>query len=1020
MAALGAGRNRRELGRRVFARLYEGTAATFAAVATRMALGSGRVLEKSTMRARVGLLFDLPVGNAANADALALSLVTRRELREHWVERPSSGALPARRLAAKLIEHAAREAMVRSQQGDPHAQELLCDESLRLYFTRLLADREPLVWRHAAVARGLLACVDDRLRGEVEVGLDPALSPTEWRRAAVSLAAGVAADPEAGLADCQRILHGELAQSDRGIAATMVLGLPRVIEAEPDAAEELLKRISASRRADVAEAVAALLNDVKNPNFGVDVARELYELLSKRGDTRPSLLPGLAVRALRALDTEHATRETLQESIRQALVAYEATGAREAHQLAQSAAGRARELMETLGRDPFDFEHLPATLDALGDLDAGILERPRLYDLMLLGRRPGETDVSAPEMDELYDRLGRWLLDAEERTLELEWSRPIALANQRCLRALLHLVDLETAHRDSDVSVLRDRVARCVRVLAARLSAGPDESVHRILCATLARSFDAAVREGVYEGSDLLLACMHALTEPASIRAIAQASTSSDVGPTFGAYADFLEPAPDEAEDGQDDGAMKVAARLASLSRHIATGGSYRSEALRQVMVRLARGLETCATAHSLSELVDASGTGVDVVGLIESAAEALRQMLSGAVRRVLGGDFEPISVVADVAPLSALVERTVATGIPANQEQSAMATAELTSGLPEPIARASGVILDKIRFLPVAAAGDVEVVLAPARRAPLPDWLLPRRTLGAFYVVRALASGGAGSMFVARRFEERHHPNAEEFALKVPQYDPTTARSLSEQEFFQMFREEAGALLGLPQHPNLARFVTFDLSARPKPILVMELIEGLGLDRLIRSRSVQTGQAFGYLDGILNGLQAMHEAGVGHLDVKPSNVILRNGNTPVLVDFGLSGRHVRPGCGTVEYCAPEILGVTPKGVLPSPAACDLYSFGCTAFELLTGKLLFDAEDEMELLSAHLSHDGWPGNLMNLGRFPEFYELSVVLAACLRRDPRQRAGLAETRAALSVVASRIGTMAWPLRAPADA
>jgi serine/threonine protein kinase len=199
-----------------------------------------------------------------------------------------------------------------------------------------------------------------------------------------------------------------------------------------------------------------------------------------------------------------------------------------------------------------------------------------------------------------------------------------------------------------------------------------------------------------------------------------------------------------------------------------------------------------------------------------------------------------------------------------------------------------------------------------------------------------------------------------------------------------------------------------------------MELIEGLGLDRLIRSRSVQTGQAFGYLDGILNGLQAMHEAGVGHLDVKPSNVILRNGNTPVLVDFGLSGRHVRPGCGTVEYCAPEILGVTPKGVLPSPAACDLYSFGCTAFELLTGKLLFDAEDEMELLSAHLSHDGWPGNLMNLGRFPEFYELSVVLAACLRRDPRQRAGLAETRAALSVVASRIGTMAWPLRAPADA
>ena len=81
--------------------------------------------------------------------------------------------------------------------------------------------------------------------------------------------------------------------------------------------------------------------------------------------------------------------------------------------------------------------------------------------------------------------------------------------------------------------------------------------------------------------------------------------------------------------------------------------------------------------------------------------------------------------------------------------------------------------------------------------------------------------------MFMARRLEERNKPKAEGFALKVPDYDPTIARSLSEQEFLQLFREEAGALLSLPSHNNLARFVTFDLAARPKPILVMELIKG-------------------------------------------------------------------------------------------------------------------------------------------------------------------------------------------------
>ncbi len=90
-----------------------------------------------------------------NADALALTLVTRRELRERWLDRARSGTLPARRLAAKLIEHAAREAVVRAQQGDPYPKDLLLAEPVRGIFQGLLADREPLVWRHAAVARGL-------------------------------------------------------------------------------------------------------------------------------------------------------------------------------------------------------------------------------------------------------------------------------------------------------------------------------------------------------------------------------------------------------------------------------------------------------------------------------------------------------------------------------------------------------------------------------------------------------------------------------------------------------------------------------------------------------------------------------------------------------------------------------------------------------------------------------------------------------------------------------------------------
>jgi serine/threonine protein kinase len=268
--------------------------------------------------------------------------------------------------------------------------------------------------------------------------------------------------------------------------------------------------------------------------------------------------------------------------------------------------------------------------------------------------------------------------------------------------------------------------------------------------------------------------------------------------------------------------------------------------------------------------------------------------------------------------------------------------------------------------------------------------------------------------VFLARRSEQRSDAKAQGFALKVPDYDPTTARSLSEQEFLQLFREEAGALLSLPEHEHLARFVTFDAGAQPKPILVMELIQGSSLDRLIRSRSLTTAGVLGYLDGILAGLKAMHAVGVGHLDVKPSNVILRNGEVPVLVDFGLSGRHLRPGCGTIDYSAPEVLGVVPEGHTPSPLATDIYAFGCLTFEALTTTLLFDGDDETEILNEHVSHDGWPARLTPFAHDPDTAELAKLLAACLRQDPRLRPTAAQARAALARIAPRLLGLSWPL------
>jgi len=1039
-SALPPGRERRELGRRVFARLYEGNAETFAAVATRMALGNARPLDAPTLRARVGLVLDMPIGSSINPDPLALAIASRRELTTHWIGIASTGALPARRLAAKLLEHAAREALTMAQQGDQQPRRVLVDGHNRPALERLLADREPLVWRHAAVARGLLATLDPRLQGEIEQGLDPGLDPTAWRRAAVSLVAAAVADPAGGLKHCHGLLDGPITARDPGIVATMVWGLPRLVEAEPDAAEALLERLATFGRPDVAEAVAELLADVVNPAFGAAAVDRLRRDLGTRQQADGPVLRALTDQALRQLERAR-DRGNVHDHIRRALQAFELSGAREAHEQALAAVQAAqREVIEIAAFDPEEEDTLPDLLTRLSDIDAAALESNRLTNLLLLGRRPGDTDTSVPEMERVYDSVGTWALDAEEAVDETaEWTQLRTVARQRRLRTLLHLVDLETAgsaEGDGGSGRVRARLRRTIEVLLQRLASGPDGAIHRILSAALARSCDAAVREGLADPSDVFLLVAHTITDHETLSAMGEASANPDVRGPLVALHRFLEGSTvDPLED--DPAAVTGNARLSLseespadlvqrarsvlvLSHALGASGSYRGEALRHVVLSLGRALEAVATARGLSELQESASGGGNPTGDVEAACDALRRLVSGARRRVLGADTRgDIEVVTDVAPISALIERATSGAQPSPQ-QMAMAMTELVADLPTGFASVVWAVMERIGSLPVHAAADVFAIPLGKRRPALPGWLLPRRTIGAFYVVRSLGAGGVSSVFEARRYEERHDKHAESFALKVPQYDPTTARQLSEQQFMQLFRDEAGALLSLPQHNNLARFVTFDLAARPKPILVMELIRGTSLDRLVRSRSLTLGAVLDHLDGVLAGLQAMHRVGVGHLDLKPSNVILRGGEIPVLVDFGLSGRQLRPGCGTLEYVAPEVLGVVPRGHTPSPLAADMYSFACTAFELLTTHLLFDGEDETSIMGQHVAHDGWPPKLAALAADARLEDLSVVLAACLRRDPRNRPDVAATREALRACRGRLETASWPLTATATA
>jgi serine/threonine protein kinase len=194
-----------------------------------------------------------------------------------------------------------------------------------------------------------------------------------------------------------------------------------------------------------------------------------------------------------------------------------------------------------------------------------------------------------------------------------------------------------------------------------------------------------------------------------------------------------------------------------------------------------------------------------------------------------------------------------------------------------------------------------------------------------------------------------------------------------------------------------------------------MELIEGTPCERMIASHSLDCPRALAVIDGVLGGLEAMHASGIAHLDVKPSNAILRHTDgQPVLVDFGLAGRKIRPGCATLCYGAPEIW--TDQQAVSSPAtAADVYAVGCFAYEVLTGLTLFDGNSETAVIAAHLKHDGLPPPVADMAKSKVLQPLAMLLFQCLRRDPRERSQIATLRREFRQLVPMLAGQAWPLR-----
>jgi serine/threonine-protein kinase len=226
-------------------------------------------------------------------------------------------------------------------------------------------------------------------------------------------------------------------------------------------------------------------------------------------------------------------------------------------------------------------------------------------------------------------------------------------------------------------------------------------------------------------------------------------------------------------------------------------------------------------------------------------------------------------------------------------------------------------------------------------------------RRIGQFEVQELLGEGGIGQVYAAR----------DTVLDRMVAVKSLRAELLSDKSFVARFRGEAKNL-ALLSHPNITTLYTL-LEEGGSLYMVMEMVRGQTLEAILEQRGAPftTQEALAIVAQAADGLSYAHEMGIVHRDIKPANLILTGTGLLKIMDFGIARaqgtqRMTRDGSivGTLAYMSPEqCRGQEVDG------RTDQYSLGIVLYEMLTGKVPFEATTDYELMQAHInSPPEWP------------------------------------------------------------
>lgn len=237
----------------------------------------------------------------------------------------------------------------------------------------------------------------------------------------------------------------------------------------------------------------------------------------------------------------------------------------------------------------------------------------------------------------------------------------------------------------------------------------------------------------------------------------------------------------------------------------------------------------------------------------------------------------------------------------------------------------------------------------------------------------------GAGGMSIV--YKARCHRLNRNVAIKV--LKPEFSR---DQNFVTKFRVEAQASAGLT-HPNIVN--VYDVyDDEGVYFIVMELVEGITLkDYIAENGRLSMDKAIDFSLQIAAGLEAAHESHVIHRDIKPQNIIVsKNGNLKV-TDFGIakaaSSNTLTSGAmGSVHYISPE----QARGGY-SDERSDIYSLGITMYEMVTGRVPFEGDNNVSVALMHIQSDMIPPRQY----YPDIYSsFEKVILKATQKKPERR------------------------------